>query len=224
MKTPEPGGQFGPLGILGGTFDPVHLAHLALAHAALDRLGLAQVRWIPAGQPPHRAAPRVVAADRLAMVRAAIAAEPRFVLDASEAESAAPSYTVHTLERLRRELGPARPLVLLMGADAFRGLPGWHRWEEIFDLAHIAVATRPGFPLDDLPAPLVERFARCRHAEADFHQAPAGIIHVFELVAGTVSATEARTLIAAGAPDAKLRELLPAPVLDYIHQHHLYRI
>jgi nicotinate-nucleotide adenylyltransferase len=158
------------------------------------------------------------------MVRIAIAAETRFVLDASEADAGAPGYTVDTLAHLRRELGQTRPLVLLMGADAFRGLASWHRWEDIFDLAHIAVATRPGFPLDTLPAPLTERFARCRHAQADFRHAPAGIIHPFELIAGTVSATEARTLIAAGAPDARLLELLPAPVLDYIRQHHLYRI
>lgn len=221
---PEPGA---PLGILGGTFDPVHLAHLALAHAALDRLGLAEVRWIPAGRPPHRAAPCASAADRLAMVRLAIAAVPRFVLDASEVESAAPSYTVDTLERLRRELGPHQPLVLLMGADAFRGLPGWHRWEDILDLAHIAVATRPGFPLDALAAPLAGACAaRCpvaNDAGAGFSSAPAGHIVTFELVAGTVSATEVRNLVAAGASDAKLRELLPAPVLDYIRQHHLYR-
>jgi nicotinate-nucleotide adenylyltransferase len=220
MKTSEPGN---PLGILGGTFDPVHLAHLALARAALDRLGLAQVRWIPAGQPPHRAAPHASSAARLAMVRLAIAGEPRFVLDDSEAKSSAPSYTVDTLERLRRHFGPGQSIVLLMGADAFRGLRTWHRWEEILGLAHIAVATRPDFPLAALDAPLADVFGRCRLASADFSREPAGGIYPFQLVAGTVSATEARALIAAGAPDGKLLELLPAPVLDYIRQHHLYR-
>jgi len=234
-----------PLGILGGTFDPVHLAHLALARAALDRLGLAQVRWIPAGQPPHRATPLSAPEHRLAMVSAAIADEMRFTLDAGEVASAAPSYTVHTLERLRRELGESRPLVLLMGADAFRGLHTWHRWEEVFSLAHIAVATRPGFPLQDFAPPLTEKFAQCRLpgrgdpaqcrlpdggdpsqcrlASADFSQAPAGGIYPFELVVGTVSATEVRALIAAGAPDERLLALLSAPVLDYIRQHKLYR-
>lgn len=216
---PDPGS---PLGILGGTFDPVHLAHFALARAALDRLGIAQVRWIPAGHPPHRAVPQATPEDRLAMVRLAIAAEPRFVLDASEVSSSAPSFTVHTLERLRRTFGPAKPLVLLMGADAFRGLRTWHRWEEIPGLAHIAVATRPGFPLAALDAALSDLFGRCRLASADFSQEPAGGIYPFELVAGMVSATEVRTLVAADAPDGKLRELLPAPVLDYIRQHHLY--
>lgn len=211
-----------PVGILGGTFDPVHRAHLALAQAALDRLGLAQVLWIPAGRPPHRAAPRTAAADRLAMVRAAIAGEPRFVLDASEADSSAPSYTVETLERLRRERGAAQPLVLLMGADAFRGLPGWHRWRELFGLAHLAVATRPGFPLANFAPELAVEYSSRRLASPEF-VTPAGGIVTFELVAGTVSATEVRGLVAAGAPDAQLVELLPAPVLDYIRRHHLYR-
>lgn len=212
-----------PIGILGGTFDPVHRAHLALAHAALDRLGLAKVRWIPAGHPPHRAPPHATVEDRLAMVRLAIADEPRYQLDDSEAKSALPSYTVETLERLRRHYGPDRPLVLLMGADAFYGLPKWHRWEDILRFAHIAVATRPGFPLTGLAGTLADLFARCRLASADFSQSPAGGIHAFELIAGTVSATEVRMLIAAGASDAKLLELLPPAVLDYIRRHRLYQ-
>ena len=212
------------VGIMGGTFDPVHLAHLALAHVALEHLALGQVVWIPAGQPPHRDLPGTSAADRLAMVRAAIADEPRFALDASEVESGAPSYTVHTLERLRRRLGPERPLVLLMGADAFRGLPRWYRWQEIFGLAHIAVATRPGFPLEDFNEPLAAEFCARRAARADFLGKPSGSIVPFELVAGTISATEVRTSMAADASDGRLLELLPVPVLDYIRQHHLYRL
>jgi nicotinate-nucleotide adenylyltransferase len=211
------------VGIMGGTFDPVHLAHLALARAALDRLGLGQVLWIPAGRPPHRDPPRAAPADRLAMVRAAIAGEPRFALDDSETHGDAPSFTVRTLERLRRQLGHEQPLVLLMGADAFRGLATWYRWQEIFSLAHIAVATRPGFPVEDFAPPLAAEFAARRLAGADFAGRPAGGIHTFELVAGTVSATEARALIAAGASDARLLELLPAPVLDYIRRNDLYR-
>lgn len=211
------------VGILGGTFDPVHLAHLALARAALDRLGLGKVLWIPAGQPPHRNLPRAAASDRLAMVQAAIAGEMRFVLDPGETQSDAPSFTVRTLERLRRQLGHEQPLVLLMGADAFRGLVTWYRWQELFELAHVAVATRPGFQLDDFAPPLAAEFAARRLPGADFAGRPAGGIHVFELVAGTVSATEVRAQIAAGAPDGTLLELLPAPVLDYIRRNNLYR-
>ncbi|MFN4148444.1 MAG: nicotinate-nicotinamide nucleotide adenylyltransferase, partial [Rhodocyclaceae bacterium] len=151
-----------------------------------------------------------------------IADEPRFQLDDSEAKSMLPSYTVETLERLRKQLGPDRPLVLLLGADAFHGLPGWHRWEDILRLAHIAVATRPGYPLAGLTGVLADLLNRCRITSAEFSNAPAGGIHAFELSAGTVSATEVRKLVAAGAPDTKLLELLPPAVLDYIRRHHLY--
>lgn len=213
----------GAVGILGGTFDPVHLAHLALARVAADCLGLDQVIWIPAGQPPHRPAPRAAPHHRLAMTRLAIADDPRFVLDASEVASTAASYTVHTLERLRGQFGPARPLVLLMGADALRGLAGWYRWRELFALAHIAVATRPGFPFASLEPPVAEEFAARRATSTEIAGRPCGAIVPFELVAGTVSATEARQLLATDAPREKLLELLPAPVLDYIYQHSLYR-
>ncbi|MDP1526800.1 MAG: nicotinate-nucleotide adenylyltransferase [Rhodocyclaceae bacterium] len=209
------------VGILGGTFDPVHLAHLALARTARDRLKIPEIRWIPVGQPPHRGTPSSTPADRLAMVQATIDGEPGFVLDASEVDSEAPSYTVHTLERLRRELGSQRPLVLLMGADAFHGFARWHRWQDIFGLAHIAVATRPGFPLADFEEPLAEEFAKRRLANADFSK-PAGHIVAFELIAGTVSATEVRQRVAAHDPPAVLLELLPPPVLDYIQHHQLY--
>lgn len=223
MNEPAGSASNDAIGIIGGTFDPVHLAHLALARAALERLGLARVIWIPAGRPPHRLPPHTTPADRLAMVQAAIAGEPRFTLDPGEVQSAAPSYTVPTLERLRRQFCSERPLVLLMGADAFRGLVTWHRWQELFGLAHLAVATRPGFPLDDLAPPLAAEFAARRLPWADFGGRPAGGIHVFELVAGTVSATEVRAKVAAGAPDEALLELVPAPVLDYIRRNNLYR-
>ena len=107
-----------PLGIFGGTFDPVHFGHLRLAEEAISELGLGGVRWIPAGQPPHRGRPQVTGQQRLEMVLRSTAKNARFSVDASEVEVAAPSYTVHTLERLREELGADRPLVLLVGADA----------------------------------------------------------------------------------------------------------
>lgn len=222
---PERHGQDGTssaVGILGGTFDPVHCAHVALARLAAERLGLREVIWIPAGQPRHRDAPRASPEHRLAMVALAIAGEPRFRLDAREASSGEASYTVPTLERLRRELGTTVPLVLLMGADALHGLAGWHRWRELFGLAHLGVATRPGHAFDTLPEPVAAEFAQRRPARTDFSE-PAGSIVPFELSAGTVSATEVRGLLAANAPDAAFAGLLPPPVLDYIHRHSLYR-
>lgn len=134
-----------PLGLLGGTFDPVHYGHLRLAEEAREALKLPELRWIPAGQPPHRTAPRTAAGHRLEMVRRAVAGNPAFTVDDAETRAPGPSFTVTTLERLRAAL-PDRPLVLLMGADAFLGLATWHRWRELLDLAHLGVATRPGFP------------------------------------------------------------------------------
>ena len=113
--------------------------------------------------------------------------------------------------------------MLLMGADALRGLAGWYRWRELFDLAHIAVATRPGFPFASLEGEVAEEFARRRTAGVDYWQSPAGGILPFELVAGTVSATEVRGLFAAEAPREQLLELLSAPVIDYVARHALYR-
>jgi nicotinate-nucleotide adenylyltransferase len=206
------------LGILGGTFDPVHSAHLALAETARERFLLEKVLFIPAGQPRHRDAPLAPGADRLAMVQLALAGHPGFEVDASEVLSAAPSYTVPTLQRLREHLGAARPLVLLVGADAFLGLPSWYRWHELFDLAHLAVATRPGFALD--PAAMAPELADEFRLRQDTPlTAPAGGIYPFALVAGTVSATETRTLLAAGRDPGNW---LPPGILDYIRTHHLY--
>ncbi|MDP2795557.1 MAG: nicotinate-nucleotide adenylyltransferase [Sulfurisoma sp.] len=207
-----------PLGVLGGTFDPVHSAHLALAQTARAQLALEKILWIPAGQPRHRDAPLAPGADRLAMVELAIAGHPAFELDATEVRSDTPSYTVPTLARLRQSLGATKPLVLLLGADAFLGLPLWHRWRELFGLAHLAVATRPGFALD--PAAMAPELAdEFRHRQNGAITAPAGALRAFTLVAGTVSATATRSMIKAGQDPGGW---LPPGILDYIRNHHLY--
>jgi nicotinate-nucleotide adenylyltransferase len=221
-----PGQDDKPLGLFGGTFDPVHCGHLRLAEEAADSLGLAQVRWIPAGHPPGRQGPRASAMQRLAMVRLAIAGNPRFELDSAEVDAALggrrPSYTVPTLERLRLTCGAARPLVLLVGADAFAGLPSWHRWEQLFGLAHIAVACRPGFPVD--PSRLPEALAsvyRQRHCPdaATLAVTPAGSIVSFAMTQLDISATKIRALLSKGASP---RYLIPDALLAYIHEHQLY--
>lgn len=212
-----------PLGLFGGTFDPVHFGHLRLAEEAVEHLHLDRILWVPAGQPPHRAAPRVTSRHRLDMVRLATAGNPAFVVDAAEVEAAQPSYTVLTLERLRREHGAACSLVLLVGADAFAGLPSWHRWREILDLAHLAVSHRPGFPVgaESLPAELADEFARRRLPDAaGLRMAPGGGIVTFAMTQLAISATQIRQLL---ANRRSPRYLLPQAVLDYIDLHHLYR-
>jgi len=214
--------EAGPLGLLGGTFDPVHYGHLRLAEEACEALGLAGVSWIPAGRPPHRAAPRVASAHRLEMVRRAVAGNPAFSVDAAETTSDEPSYTVTTLERLRAGQA-ARPLVVLMGADAFLGLPAWHRWRELFALAHIGVATRPGFALspDDWPAELAAACAdRLGSDAAVLRSAPAGRVVDFSMTPLAISASLLRAQLAAGA---SVRYLLPDPVREYIEVQQLYR-
>lgn len=213
-----------PLGVFGGTFDPVHCGHLRLAEEALEALNLGAVRWIPAGRPAKRASPRVGAAERLSMVRLAIADQPRFELDAAEVEAEQPSYTVPTLERLRRPevIGTQRPIVLLVGADAFAGLAGWHRWTELFELAHIAVAHRPGYPIDadSLPPELAEVFRARFRADADaLTEAPAGNIVSFAMTQLDISATRIRERLSKGQ---SVRYLLPDALIAHIHRHHFY--
>lgn len=218
------------LGLLGGTFDPVHRGHLALAQAALASGAVDRVRWIPAGRPPHRAGPHAGAAHRLAMVGLAIADQAGYELDAGEvdaAERGQPSYTVLTLERLRRELGPHQPLAWILGADAFVGLPTWHRWVDISALAHLLVTERPGSPLDRaaLPAALRPLWDAARvETPAALAGAPAGRLYRFPMVADTVSATVLRQRLgtASGAADEMLAGLLPTTVLGYIRHHRLY--
>ena len=214
--------EAGPLGVFGGTFDPLHFGHLRLAEEAHSALGLAEVRWVPAGQPAHRTAPHACAGHRLAMARLAIAGNPHFSIDDSEALSDLPSYSVPTLERLRLQAGASRPLVLLLGADAFLGLPTWHRWQDLFRLAHIAVATRPGVALgeDRFEGVLAAEFSRRRASSAaGFAETPAGCILPFDITALDISATALRATLLDGG---SARYLLPDPVLDYIATHHIY--
>lgn len=211
-----------PLGLLGGTFDPVHYGHLRLAEEAREALDLAEVRWIPAGHPPLRQLPRVAAAHRLEMVKRAVSGNPAFTVDDAETRAAEPSYTVTTLERLRAGQG-SRPLVLLMGADAFLGLAAWHRWRELFALAHIGVATRPGFELsvEDLPPEVAAACAgRIDGGPDALAKSPAGRVVQFSMTPLAISASLLRAQLAAGS---SVRYLLPDPVAEYIDRHHLYR-
>ena len=212
------------VGIFGGTFDPVHFGHLRLAEEAADTLELTKVRWIPAGQPALRDAPKVGARQRLDMVRLAIADNPRFELDAAEVDAEQTSYTVPTLERLRRPdaYGAKQPLVLLVGADAFVGMPGWHRWRQLFELAHVAVAHRPGYAIEaaHLPAELAEVFRQRACADRQrLTTRPAGSIVTFAMTPLDISATRIRTLL---SNRSSARYLAPDCVLEHIRAHHFY--
>ncbi len=194
--TPAPAPN-GPLGIFGGTFDPIHYGHLRTAFELLQRLSLAEVRFIPVGTPAHRDNTLAPASVRLAMVQAAIAGQLEFTVDEREIRKATPSYTIDTLEELRVEF-PSRPLCLCVGMDAFLGLSGWHRWSELLNFAHLVVAHRPGWqaPTDGLLGTLLASRGTV-HAE-QLHASPAGRIFIHAVTQLEISSTEVRSLLDAG--------------------------
>lgn len=206
---------------MGGTFDPVHFGHLRLAQEAAEILGLERVRWVPAGRPWHRVQPKAPARHRLEMVRLAIRRNALFELDDAEIRQTSPSYTVETLARLRGELGAERPFVLLLGTDAFRGLSSWERWRDLFELAHIFVAQRPGHSLTPggMPAALAAEWRGRAGTPAALREQPAGRIVTYGTTALDISASAIRAHFAqARSP----RYLLPSVVLEYIRSHGLY--
>jgi nicotinate-nucleotide adenylyltransferase len=210
--------------LLGGTFDPVHLGHLGLADDALRAFPDADVRLVPAADPPHRPPPGASAQHRLAMLRLAIDGRHDLSIDEREMHRDGKSYTALTLDELRAE-APKRPVILILGADAFRGLPQWHRWSDILALAHVAVAARPGDPFDTaLPHGLVPLWHARRTTKAsDLIQSPAGRIYRLPTVARDVSASTIRAALSRGGDDADaVRALMPPAVWDYIASHRLY--
>jgi nicotinate-nucleotide adenylyltransferase len=210
------------IGILGGTFDPIHFGHLRMAQELHDALELATIRFVPAARPPLRAAPQTSAAQRAEMVRLAIAGNAAFGLDLRELARTGPSYTFDTLSELRAELGSATPLALLLGGDAFLGLPGWHRWQELPQLAHLVVAHRPGAVPDAtrMPPELQALWQQRASAHpADLHRSPAGKIFLQRITALDISASHIRRTLQQGR---SARYLLPDAVGDYIAAHRLY--
>jgi nicotinate-nucleotide adenylyltransferase len=201
-----------PIGLFGGTFDPIHYGHLRTAFELWQALRLAQVRFLPTGDPPHRGPTQASAELRLQMVRAAVAGQSAFVVDDREMRRSGVSYSVDTLLDLRREFAD-RSLCLLLGMDAFLGMPNWHRWREIFDLAHVVVAHRPGWKAP-ITGPLGEVMVdRGTGSVRDLHQSKAGRVYVLAVTQLEIASTDLRQLIYA---NRDLRYLVPDAVRDLI--------
>lgn len=203
-----------PIGILGGTFDPIHHGHLRIALEVLEALELAELRFLPSATPPHRDAPSRGARQRAELVAAAIASEPRFSLDTRELDRDGPSYMVDTLASLRHDLGPDQPLCLLLGTDAFAGLPSWHDWQRLIDLAHLVVAQRPEAALDGAAFPAGWMDLHTARQIDELHQAPSGRLWRQSVTQLDISASDIRARLASGR---SARYLVPDRVLDLIH-------
>lgn len=207
-----------PVGIFGGTFDPIHYGHLRTAFEVLEELRFTQIRFVPGGDPPHRDATFASAELRLEMVLAATADEPRFIVDDREVRRAGPSYTIDTLESMRGEFS-GTPMGLIIGMDAFLGLTSWHRWEELLDYAHIIVAHRPGWRAPET-GPLGSLYAKRRSKRVeDLQDRPSGLIHVHAVTQLEISSTAIRELVGAGGDP---RFLMPDTVRDLIVRNGCY--
>lgn len=207
------------MGIFGGTFDPIHYGHLRTAFEMLQALKFDEVRFIPCGDPPHRGMTFAVAEERLQMVDVAIAGQAGFVSDRRELERDGLSYSVDTLESLRTEF-PTCSLGLIVGMDAFLGLPKWHRWDELLDFAHIVVAHRPGWKVPEFGAlgALLAKYAT--HRIEDLHESKCGRIYVHAVTQLEIASTEIRELVAAGRDP---RFLMPDAVRNVIEETGLYK-
>lgn len=205
------------IGVRGGTFDPIHTAHLRATQEVAEALSLSQVRFIPGKLPPHRSQPDATADQRLAMVELAIASNERFLADDRELRREGYSYTVDTLRSLRQELGENEPLVLILGLDAFQGFTSWHEWEAITTLAHLAVTSRPDYTAQPLQA--WAQAMQTDNAE-ELRNSPAGKLFFTDTTALAISATDIRHQ---QQEQRSIRYLLPDAVYDYIQHQNLYR-
>ncbi len=201
------------IGILGGTFDPIHQGHVHIACEALARLRLAQVQFMPCALPVHRGRPRATASQRCDMIELAIGEHPQFVLNTLELDRAGPSYSIDSLREIRARSGAT--LVLLLGGDAFNGFDRWREPDGILQLAHLAVLHRPGVEVD----PHLYPANRVRAPEA-LAERPAGAILVLEVDAPDCSSSSIRAALEHGEIPARC--LHPA-VAEYIEKHRLYR-
>ncbi len=207
-----------PLGIFGGTFDPIHYGHLRTALELKQALDLDRVHFVPCANPPHRGMPMTGGALRLRMVEAAIAGEQGFVADRRELDRSGPSFTVDTLASFRAEF-PRQPLCLLLGMDAFLGLPKWHHWRDLLELAHVVVAHRPGWCAPEVGT--IGEVLRERRSGTpdDLAASIAGRVHVHAVTQLEIASTDLRASIRAGL-DPKF--LMPDSVRKIILETECY--
>lgn len=207
--------------LLGGTFDPIHYGHLRPVKSLAREAGLQQVTLLPNNVPPHRPQPQATAAQRVAMVKLAIADDPLFNLDQRELTRATPSWTIDTLLELRAERGEQQPLGFIIGQDSLLTLHQWHRWQELLELCHLLVCQRPGYPIQ-MPEPALQHWLdshRANHVH-QLHQNPAGLIWLASTPLIAISATDIRQRLQQGI---SCKQLLPTPVIRYIERTGLYR-
>jgi len=205
--------------LYGGTFDPVHDGHLAVADAA-SVLFAADVDLLPSADPPHRALPGASALQRAAMLDLAVVGHPRLHVDRRELQRGGPSYSFDTLQEVRAEIGAEAPLAWLLGADAFHDLATWYRWRDLFDLAHLVVAVRPGHALDPL-APVLQLATAARWTDDPvlLEGTANGLLFLLDLPLRFEAARNVRERIAAGSP---WEDEVPPAVAAYIQAQRLY--
>jgi len=201
------------IGILGGTFDPIHNGHLHIATQAVTRLPLEQVQFMPCALPVHRDQPQATAQQRCDMIEQALAEHRNFFLNTLEIERDGPSYMIDSLREIRRR--SAGPLLLLLGSDAFNGFGNWKQPQDILELAHLAVCLRPGVSVDQTLFP-DNRIDSARQLSRQ----SAGAILLLEVDAIDCSSSGVRAALVKGAIP---RQWLHPGVADYIQKHHLYR-
>ncbi len=212
------------IGLLGGTFNPIHFGHLRIAEELRENLKLDQVRFIPSANPPHKNQPKVTAEQRAEMVSAAIAPHPNFILDTQELKRKGASYTIDTLKHLRLQFGPNSSLCFIMGSDAFVKLETWHQWESLLDYCHIVLVNRPQ-DANNSQAKIstrLESFLSEHYTEQadDLSERPHGLIHMQAVTPLAISSSMIRQL---ASQQQSIRYLTPPSVIDQIQSQALYQ-
>jgi nicotinate-nucleotide adenylyltransferase len=203
------------IGIYGGTFNPIHYGHLRTAIEVREIFGLDELRLLPCAQPAHREIPEVSSEQRLQMLQLAIAGTPELQIDTRELERTGTSYMIDTLAAIRAEV-VQEPVILFVGMDAFNGLTNWHKWQELFNYAHIVVMTRPNFVAEKLPDFMSNKQVSDRQS---LKSCPSGKIYFQQVTQLDISASFIRKVFAANNNPGFL---LPESVINYIQTHRLY--